>query len=779
MAAPLATTAHLQEPSSSQQGFGRQGYGSHQQLASPQAAHAQVVQAVQTGQAGPPAMLQVQLTQAPFVALPGAQLTQAPYWPVDMVAYPSSPTLLERIIHQVHYYFSAENLCRDEFLRGHMDQHEGWLHIQLIASFNRLRSLTMDVNLVAEALRLSPELEVCNGMVRKRHDWQRWLVPQAQLGGPTSPTPSSPDSRSDPTSPLVRTGSTGFSRVTEAPSSDSTANVIYGQTATTQPSRSSPVSPNTASSLQHAQAGGKPTHQQPLLPPSLHQQPQPRQPQPQQQKQKQQQKQLQQQQKQQWPRAMLAAETPSMAAGGEAAGEAPVRGRDAATSKQQSRLEPRSASSRKASAPYAQPSYETRSAGSAQGSKLPSYGASAAAHGLPSNASSRGGLEAAAAAGAATSRQLLVPSAGSSGTASGQSTRPSTAEGNSAGSSAGKRAAAAAPSDLDEAEELALLQEWQLLGNGSSLADWRAAHDLWVEAQLGGALRAAAAREQEEPWETAQSNRRSARKGGPGDRKDSGNESEIGVEIGVSALHLKDAPPLSDRTSKGEVRGSNQSKWDEGHSDQTTLLNDEDWSSLSAGSAEDPRPSSPDAHTDGTPTSGPASSPGREKLGVNGGVKRSPCKTKPADKAGAPPCKPHVLRELRDAPLLESRGSAASMLAAIDLDLIVSVTSAAAAVASRCAGALYERLLTHTPRTRALVLKHGAERHAQMALVLVALLFLLLLPTSRLPPSLGELVAPRWLELPIGLILGLKVNDLGNKLWTMCTPCPTQHGRAG
>jgi hypothetical protein len=302
---------------------------------------------------------------------------------------------------------------------------------------------------------------------------------------------------------------------------------------------------------------------------------------------------------------------------------------------------------------------------------------------------------------------------------------------------------------------------------------------LWVEAQLGGALRAAAAREQEEPWETAQSNRRSARKGGPGDRKDSGNESEIGVEIGVSALHLKDAPPLSDRTSKGEVRGSNQSKWDEGHSDQTTLLNDEDWSSLSAGSAEDPRPSSPDAHTDGTPTSGPASSPGREKLGVNGGVKRSPCKTKPADKAGAPPCKPHVLRELRDAPLLESRGSAASMLAAIDLDLIVSVTSAAAAVASRCAGALYERLLTHTPRTRALVLKHGAERHAQMALVLVALLFLLMLPTSRLPPSLGELVAPRWLELPIGLILGLKVNDLGNKLWTMCTPCPTQHGRAG
>jgi len=96
--------------------------------------------------------------------------------------------LHERIIHQVHYYFSAENLCRDEFLRGHMDPREGWVPIQLIASFNRLRSLTKDVNLVVEALRLSPELEVRNGMVRKRHDWQRWLLPHAQLGGPTIPT---------------------------------------------------------------------------------------------------------------------------------------------------------------------------------------------------------------------------------------------------------------------------------------------------------------------------------------------------------------------------------------------------------------------------------------------------------------------------------------------------------------------------------------------------------------------------------------------------------------
>ena len=104
--------------------------------------------------------------------------------PQAQLGGPTIPTLHERIIHQVHYYFSAENLCRDEFLRGHMDPREGWVPIQLIASFNRLRSLTKDVHLVVEALRLSPELEVRNGMVRKRHDSQRWLLPQAQLGGP-------------------------------------------------------------------------------------------------------------------------------------------------------------------------------------------------------------------------------------------------------------------------------------------------------------------------------------------------------------------------------------------------------------------------------------------------------------------------------------------------------------------------------------------------------------------------------------------------------------------
>ena len=83
-----------------------------------------------------------------------SQYMQAPqpaYWPATEPMYVVG--LHELILNQVHYYFSAENLCRDEFLRSQMDRHEGWLGIQLLATFNRLRSLTSDVHVIAEARR--------------------------------------------------------------------------------------------------------------------------------------------------------------------------------------------------------------------------------------------------------------------------------------------------------------------------------------------------------------------------------------------------------------------------------------------------------------------------------------------------------------------------------------------------------------------------------------------------------------------------------------------------
>ena len=146
--------------------------------------------------AGGPANAHPAAMMPPYLAQPPPPQQ---YWPQqEPPMYAVVPSLHDLIINQVHYYFSPENLMRDEYLRSHMDPQEGWLPIQLLANFNRLRSLTTDVGLIAEALHYSPELEAIDGRVRKRHDWQRWLLPAT--GAPSSsatqqaPPPAQPPS---------------------------------------------------------------------------------------------------------------------------------------------------------------------------------------------------------------------------------------------------------------------------------------------------------------------------------------------------------------------------------------------------------------------------------------------------------------------------------------------------------------------------------------------------------------------------------------------------------
>lgn len=112
--------------------------------------------------------------------LPGSYVPHPPaaYWAPEAIYLAN---LQEMILNQVHYYFSTENLLRDNFLRSHMDPDGGWIAISLLASFNRLRSLTTDIGLIAETLKLSPELEVAHSAVRKRHGWQQWVYRKASL----------------------------------------------------------------------------------------------------------------------------------------------------------------------------------------------------------------------------------------------------------------------------------------------------------------------------------------------------------------------------------------------------------------------------------------------------------------------------------------------------------------------------------------------------------------------------------------------------------------------
>ncbi|EOD29084.1 hypothetical protein EMIHUDRAFT_234169 [Emiliania huxleyi CCMP1516] len=86
----------------------------------------------------------------------------------EQLAYMQQVQQLQRlVVAQVNYYFSDENLLRDEYLRRQMDG-EGWISIELLATFNRLRSLTTDLHLIGEVL---------DGRVRRRFDWQRWAPP--------------------------------------------------------------------------------------------------------------------------------------------------------------------------------------------------------------------------------------------------------------------------------------------------------------------------------------------------------------------------------------------------------------------------------------------------------------------------------------------------------------------------------------------------------------------------------------------------------------------------
>ncbi|KAL8808134.1 MAG: hypothetical protein Q9200_004389 [Gallowayella weberi] len=93
------------------------------------------------------------------------------------------------------YYFSVDNLCKDMYLRKHMDS-QGFVFLSVLAKFNRIRQLTQDLELVRYVCLNSPQIEFRTGSdghdrLRKRDGWQQWILaieerdPSAQNDGPT------------------------------------------------------------------------------------------------------------------------------------------------------------------------------------------------------------------------------------------------------------------------------------------------------------------------------------------------------------------------------------------------------------------------------------------------------------------------------------------------------------------------------------------------------------------------------------------------------------------
>ncbi|CAG7860747.1 unnamed protein product [Brassica rapa] len=67
--------------------------------------------------------------------------------------------LKTKILKQVQYYLSEDNLPNDVYLRKRMND-EGFVHIEFISGFNKLKALTSNVQLVLDSLRDSDIIEV-------------------------------------------------------------------------------------------------------------------------------------------------------------------------------------------------------------------------------------------------------------------------------------------------------------------------------------------------------------------------------------------------------------------------------------------------------------------------------------------------------------------------------------------------------------------------------------------------------------------------------------------
>jgi len=86
---------------------------------------------------------------------------------------PPSEDLIQKIVDQVEFYFSDENILKDAFLLKHVRRNkQGFVSLKLITSFKRIKSLTKDYRVVAIALRTNAKkLEVnAEGTKVKRVD---------------------------------------------------------------------------------------------------------------------------------------------------------------------------------------------------------------------------------------------------------------------------------------------------------------------------------------------------------------------------------------------------------------------------------------------------------------------------------------------------------------------------------------------------------------------------------------------------------------------------------
>lgn len=89
-------------------------------------------------------------------------------------------TLAAMVSTQMEYYFSIDNLCKDVFLRKHMDG-KGFVFLSVLADFNRIKNLTTNVDILKHVCHTSPTIEYRIGAdgkdrLRVRDGWEKWVM---------------------------------------------------------------------------------------------------------------------------------------------------------------------------------------------------------------------------------------------------------------------------------------------------------------------------------------------------------------------------------------------------------------------------------------------------------------------------------------------------------------------------------------------------------------------------------------------------------------------------
>ncbi|KAJ5160460.1 uncharacterized protein N7482_007464 [Penicillium canariense] len=92
--------------------------------------------------------------------------------------------LMTMLSMQLEYYFSVDNMCKDMFLRRHMDS-QGFVPLGVIASFKRVKSLTEDFEMLRHVSRSLRNVDYQIGedgvdRLRPKERWAQWVLPVDQ-----------------------------------------------------------------------------------------------------------------------------------------------------------------------------------------------------------------------------------------------------------------------------------------------------------------------------------------------------------------------------------------------------------------------------------------------------------------------------------------------------------------------------------------------------------------------------------------------------------------------